>query len=137
MVQTNRISIRACISFILGTTTVDYVLRFDDGLGLSILILLLLLLVLHLFLSTGSSTGAESASRLYTLLGMSKRPASPSALSTDLKIQRLVEDASSDAASFVDESNLAKHVDWLERAVLLNLDHRTRHANDPEKYPSV
>lgn len=40
----------------------------------------------------------------------------------------------SDEVSFVDESNLAKHIDWLERAVLINLDHRTRYANDPEKY---
>lgn len=34
-------------------------------------------------------------------------------------------------------ASLAKHIDWLEHAVLINRDHRTKHAKEPEKYTTI
>lgn len=40
----------------------------------------------------------------------------------------------SDELVIVDRSNLEKHIEWLEQAVLLNTDHRLKYASNPEKY---
>lgn len=45
-----------------------------------------------------------------------------------------LEASSDDGPSFVDASNLLKHIDYLERAVLLNQEHRARHAASPERF---
>ncbi len=55
-----------------------------------------------------------------------------------MDVDNLVDSASSDNISYIDNSNLIKHIEWLERSVLINLDHRSKYAKEPQKYfPSI